>query len=162
MTPDWTGPAPPGNLPKVIARSGVDLNPLDPGDPADRLRLMSYLWPDQPHRLQLTKAAMDAAEQIRPDVAKGDAGAWLANGLTHPALDRLRVVFHTVAWQYFPSNTARTAKTALASAPSPTVQIGMEADGAGPGASVTLTHWPDGRVEHLGRADFHECWITWH
>ena len=162
LIPDWTGPAPPNALPKVIARSGVDLNPLDPTDPADRLRLMSYLWPDQPHRLQLTEAAMAVAAQMRPEVATGDAGAWLSDQLTAPSPDRLRVVFHTVAWQYFPAETARVATDALAAAASPTVQIGMESDLSPPGASVTLTHWPEGRTEHLGRADFHGRWITWH
>ena len=162
LTPDWTGPQPPADLPGVIARAGVDLNPLDPTDPQDRLRLMSYLWPDQPHRLRLTEAAMTVAAQMHPDVARGDAGDWLAKRLASPAPDRLRVIFHTVAWQYFPAETAGVAEKALASAPSPTVQIGMETDGTGPGASVTLTHWPEGKVEHLGRADFHGRWITWH
>ena len=34
---------------RVTDRAGVDRNPLDPHDPAAQLRLLAYLWPDQPH-----------------------------------------------------------------------------------------------------------------
>jgi hypothetical protein len=66
LAPDWTGPLPPIAKPGVIARRGVDLSPPNPV--ADRLRLLAYLWPDQPDRLARTRAALDLAAQVRPDV----------------------------------------------------------------------------------------------
>lgn len=162
LSPDWSGPLPPDSLPTVIARAGTDLNPLDPADPKDRLRLLAYLWPDQPERRALTEAALAEAILTPARIDRMDAGQWLTRELASPAPDRLRVVMHTVAWQYFPKATVQSALHTLGNAPSPTVQIGMEADGSGKGAGVTLTHWPEGRTEALGRADFHGRWIDWY
>ena len=56
LTPDLAGPLPPVSALNIIDRAGVDLNPLDPNK--DKLRLLAYLWPDQPERLALTRAAL--------------------------------------------------------------------------------------------------------
>lgn len=64
LTPDWTGPLPTPAPPTILDRRGVDLNPLDPV--TDHLRLLAYLWPDQPDRIARTRAAQDLAAQIRP------------------------------------------------------------------------------------------------
>jgi hypothetical protein len=53
----WQGHAPPGAAVQVIARSGGDIDPINPTDPAGRLRLMAYVWPDQADRLQRLTAA---------------------------------------------------------------------------------------------------------
>ena len=161
LNPDWSGPLPAKALPKVTARQGTDLNPLDPTNPGHRLRLLAYLWPDQPHRQRLTEAAIDEIARTPHRIDRMDAGDWLTAQLATPS-DHLRVVFHTVAWQYFPQATAHKATEAMENAPSPLVQIGLEADGKGDGGAVTLTHWPEGRTEFLGRADFHGRWINWH
>ncbi|MCV6591367.1 MAG: DUF2332 family protein [Silicimonas sp.] len=160
LTPDWKGPLPPAQLPKVASRTGVDLAPIDPADPDARLRLLSYLWPDQPHRRSLTEAGFAQAARRPVRIAKGDAGDWLAAALSARATDHLRVVMHSVAWQYFLPATAETARRAMAHAATPLVELAMEADG-GKGTAVTLTHWPEGRTEPLGRADFHGRWIAW-
>lgn len=160
LCPAWTGPAPGGRLPRIVARRGVDLAPLDPAHPAGRLRLMAYLWPDQPERLALTEAAIAEALVTSAEIVAGDAGAWLEAALAQPAPGRLRVVFHTIAWQYFPEPTKARALAAMAQARGPVLQLAMEADG-GEGARVDLTSWPDGTTETLGRADFHGRWIAW-
>lgn len=160
LTPAWSGPLPRGPLPPVVQRRGVDLNPLDVSKKADRLRLMAYLWPDQPERARLTAAATDIAERIPARVERGDAGVWLEAALQDPAPDRLRIVFHTIAWQYFPEPTKARALEALARTSSPVVQIAMEADG-GDGAAITLTRWPGGAKTVLGRASFHGLWVRW-
>ena len=50
IAPEWSGGMPPITLPNINRRAGVDLNPLNPCDETDRLRLLAYLWPDQPDR----------------------------------------------------------------------------------------------------------------
>ena len=64
---NWTGPLPPAASPVILDRAGVDLNPLDPVK--DRLRLLSYIWPDQPDRLARTATALDLAAHLRPEIA---------------------------------------------------------------------------------------------
>ena len=160
LAPDWTGPAPKGTLPRVIGRKGVDLNPLDPEKPEHRLRLLAFIWPDQNDRVERTLAAMALANRFPADIARNDAASWTEGALAHPAPDRLRVVFHTIAWQYFPEDTQKRVRNAMAATRSPLVEIAMEGDG-GEGAAVTLTHWPDGSSTLLGRVSFHGLWVKW-
>jgi hypothetical protein len=162
LEPDWTGAPPPEKLPHVIHRAGVDLSPIDPATAAGRLKLLAYLWADQPDRIARTKAAIAEAKRTPASIAKGDAGDWLEQKSSTPAPDRLRVVFHTIAWQYFPDATRARVTAALESAggTGPLAHLSMEYDG-GDGAAVTLTTWPGGKSETLARADFHGRWIKW-
>ncbi len=160
LKPDWTGAAPATPPLPIVARYGVDLSPIDPATTAGRLRLLAYLWPDQPERIAMTDAAIDIARNIPATIAAGDAGAWLETQLAEPAPDRTRVVFHTVAWQYFPEPATARAVSAMEQTESPLVRISMEADG-GKGAALTMTHYPSGREIFLGRADFHGRWVHW-
>lgn len=168
LSPDWEGPLPPMTRPRIAARAGVDLNPLDPGDSQDLLRLTAYLWPDQPHRLALTRAA--AAIMDAP-LDRGDAIDWLAARLQAVPGGHVHLIQHTVAWQYFPA-AAQTRGRALieaagkaATETSPLAWLSMESDGdttGAVGAALTLRLWPGDLTLHLGRADFHGRWVQWH
>lgn len=161
LTPDWTGPLPPVAPPTILDRRGVDLNPLDPV--ADRLRLLAYIWPDQPDRLARTQAALDLAAHQRPQIDKADAADWLEERLYGSSEGALHLIFHTVAWQYFPPATQDSALAAMEAAGrrSPIARLAMEADDQSPGAALTLTLWPGGETVPLGRADFHGRWVNW-
>lgn len=161
LAPDWTGRLPPNARPRILDRRGVDLNPLDPE--TDRLRLLAYVWPDQHDRLHRTRTALDLAARLRPQVDRADAADWLEARLATPTPDALHLVFHTVAWQYFPPATQSRALAAIeaAGAKTPVARLSMEADGQTPGAALTLTLWPGGETMRLGRADFHGRWIDW-
>jgi len=167
LAPEWRGAPATLAPPRVIARAGVDLRPLDPA--RDRLRALSYIWPDQRDRLARTAAALDLAAAHPVRVARGDAGAWLAERLGQALPGALRLVYHTIAWQYFPRATRLRATRALARAgaaarpDAPLARLGMEADEAGPGAALTLDLWA-GRARRriaLGRIDFHGRWVDW-
>lgn len=162
LQPDWTGGPPPMSLPTIGRREGVDLRPIRPETAKGRLRLLAYLWPDQPERLARTDSAIEIARSVPAELTAGDAGDWLTAKLKEPPTDRLSVVFHTVAWQYFPPKTRETAKMALdhAGRIAPLARISMEADG-GRGARLDLTTWPERRTETLARVDFHGRWIDW-
>lgn len=165
LAPDWTGAAPPAADVTVTDRAGVDLAPVDPA--ADRLRLMAYLWPDQPARLARLAAATAEAARHPVPVTRGDAADWLAARLVPPRPGALHLVFHTVARQYFPPDTQDRCRAALdtagarADAGAPIARLSMETDAEGPGAAVSLTIWPEGTAIDLGRADFHGRWIDW-
>lgn len=130
---------------------------------ADRLRLLAYLWPDQPDRLARTAAALDLAARVRPPVDRADAADWLETCLSTPAEGALHLIFHTVAWQYFPPATQARALAAMdtASRRSTIARLSMEADSHNPGAGLSLTLWPGGETIRLGRADFHGRWVDW-
>lgn len=163
LAPDWTGPLPPQQEPTIVEREGVDLNPLDPTDPEDALRLQAYLWPDQPERMALTNAAIKVASAT---VVRADAIDWLAQRLTHVP-GQLHLIFSTVAWQYFPEDkqirgTALIEEAgATATDRTPLAWFGMENDGGPRGAALQLRLWPGNEKLNLGRADFHGRWVEW-
>ena len=161
LTPDWTG-APPPDVPfTVVQRRGVDLTPLDPV--ADRLRLLAYLWPDQPERLSLTRAALTLPPA---PVDAADAGDWLPARLGATP-GQAHLIYHTIAWQYFPADVqarltqAIEAAGVVATPDAPLALASMENDNGagGDGAALTLRLWPGDETLKLGRADFHGRWI---
>lgn len=165
LSPDWTGEAPPAADVNVVDRAGADLLPLDPVQ--DRLRLMSYIWPDQTERLARMQAALDLAARLGTTVTRADAADFLESRLSSPAENTLHMVYHTVAWQYFPAETQARGLAMLAAAGaratkgSPLARIGMEADAETGSAAITVTLWPGGHRLNLGRADFHGRWVNW-
>ena len=166
LTPQWRGDTvPPDAPPSVRSRAGVDRAPIDVRDPVQRDRLLSYLWPDQPFRVEMTKAAIGAGP---PALDEGDAVDWLERRLSEPKPDALHLVYHTVFRQYLSPEAQDCQACLLAEAgaratpDAPLAHLSMEGDdGTAPGAAITLTTWPGGRVEPLGRICFHGRWIDW-
>ncbi|WP_424944805.1 DUF2332 domain-containing protein [Aliiroseovarius crassostreae] len=161
LTPDWQGDLPTGPCPDILDRRGVDLIPLDARDPDDALRLISYLWADQPERLTRTRAAI---EVLDADVDRGDAAQWLEGRLAETGPDHLTLIYHTIAWQYFPPDTQNRCHAAIEAAGQrgPVAHLAMEADERrGEGAAISLSLWPEGQKLHLGRVDFHGRWVNW-
>lgn len=173
LGPEWRGrPLPPPGSGKVLATAGVDRNPIDVHDPVQALRLLSYLWPDQPERLTLTRAAFDL---VREPPEHGDAAPWLSARLRRWADDTprdgqplLHVVYNTIAWQYFAPETQAACTHALehaGRASSPThalAHVALEADGRRDGAALTVRLWPQHPEPRLlARADFHGRWVDW-
>lgn len=165
LAPEWRGAAPPqGPFPQIVGRRGVDLAPLDPANPSDPMRLLSYIWPDQVERFARTLAAL--ALPPAP-VDQGDALPWLKNRLAERRPGILHLVFHTLCWPYLDAKT-RTACEALfaeagarATADSPLARFQMEPDVDRSKTALLLTVWPDGSTVRLGSAGFHGEWIDW-
>lgn len=165
LTPEWRGSGRPDPHPiAVVNRGGVDLAPLDVADATDALRLLAYLWPDQPQRLARTRAAI-AITLAPPDA--DDAAPWLSRRLSAPYPNALHVVYTTIAAQYFPQPTqaaiADHLRKAGAVEGADLLHLAMEADDSTPGAGLTATLWTGGTPKQvrLGRVDFHGDWIDW-
>ncbi|MEP5728390.1 MAG: DUF2332 domain-containing protein [Sulfitobacter sp.] len=167
FTPEWAGPKPPLADIVIADRAGVDLNPLDPTRADHLLRLTAYLWPDQPERLTMTRAAASVATTTPQ---QGDAIEWLAPRLASAPEGHLHLIQHTVAWQYFPPDVQSRGQTLIqaagkqATAHRPLAWLAMETDGdttAKIGAALTLRLWPGDITLDLGRVDFHGRWIKW-
>lgn len=87
---------------RVAWRTGVDLHPLNLGDPADRRWLRALIWPDHPDRAQrLDLAARAAARGPVPHIHPGDATECLPELLTQAPADTTVVVFHTAVLTHF-------------------------------------------------------------
>jgi hypothetical protein len=167
IAPDWQGPPPPLDPVTPAETAGCDIAPIDPRDREAVLRLASYVWPDQRARLARLRAALEMARAEAVAVEAADAADWLAMRLAVPRPGVTRVVMHSIMWQYLPAGTQARIRALIASAgeeadaAAPLAWLRLEPDGAGPGAAVSLSLWPGGRTERLGRADFHGRWVHW-
>jgi len=114
----WT-PPPPIDLERaasalrIVARAGCDLSPLDPTHADDQLTLLSYIWPDEPHRIDRMRAALSVAERDRVPVAPRRASEWLPETLDAARKDELTVVWHSVMRQYVESEEWAAIERAL-------------------------------------------------
>ncbi len=167
LKPDWQGPPPPDAEITIASRLGCDLNPLDVTSADDRLRLMSYVWADQPDRMQRLDAALMLAVGNPPPVERADALEWLPRELVKPPTGAVRVVYHSIAWQYLPAALRARGEATIAEAgkratkDSPLARLQMEADDNPDGATISLQIWPTGESRELGRVDFHGRWVKW-
>lgn len=163
---DWRGAAPDLTAPLSVRSSiGCDVAPLDPSTDAERL--MAYLWPDQPDRVERMQSALEFAVIHPPQVEQADAADWI-NAHVAPQQGVARILYHTLVWQYLPDRTKRSIEATLSSQGAaatdlaPLAWFRMEADQSGqPGAGLWLTLWPRGEELSLGRADFHGRWVEW-
>ena len=167
LAPEWQGTDPPAARPVVAARAGCDLRPLDPHDPGDCLRLLSYLWPDQIERIERTEAALEITRRHGVTIEAADAVTWLERQLAARPEGKTTALFHSIAWQYFDPDDQIAGERLMmaagrtASAEMPLAWLRMEAEGGSPGAALSVTVWPSGETIELGRADFHGRWIRW-
>lgn len=165
LAPDWSGPQPPHAPPQITARAAVDLAPLHPT--RDRIRLLSYIWADQPDRLHRTNTAADLAAKLGHTVTQGDAIDWLATRLTQAHPGHLHLICHSIAWQYFPKAAQARGKALLnaagakASPSAPLAHLSLETDGTPASAALTLHLWPGDKTIQLARVDFHGRWLHW-
>ena len=168
LKPEWRGDEPNSHPVEIASQEGCDLNPLDPTDQADILRLRSYVWPDQIERKQRMDAALNIAQEHPIRVEKADAVEWLSRKLAAPVKGVCTLVFSTVAWQYLPIEARDAGEAVILAAArktngekSPLAWLRFEADGKAPGGGVSLQLWPQNINKSLGRADFHGRWIDW-
>ncbi len=98
-----SGPVPvPPELPQVVARIGVDLNPLDVTDADDRAWLRALVWPGprEAERLQRLDAAAAVAGQEPPTLLDGDLVERLPDALALVPDGATPVVMHTALLPY--------------------------------------------------------------
>ena len=110
-----TGEGPlPRTLPRVVARIGVDLNPLDPADADDRAWLRALVWPGPraADRLSRLDAATAIARADPPVLLRGDLLDRLPEALDLVPSGATPVVFSTAVLPYLPAE-ARAAFVAL-------------------------------------------------
>lgn len=90
----------PRQLPQVVWRAGLDLNPLDPSDPEDSAWLEALVWPEQEQRLARLRAALAIAAAEKPRVVKGDLRRDVASLAREAPKGSTLVIFHTAVLAY--------------------------------------------------------------
>ena len=94
-------PIPARAMPEVVARIGVDLDPVDVTDADDARWLRACLWPDQPERAARLEAEIALAATAPPLLLRGDAVEVLPGAFARVPADALPVVTTTWALSRF-------------------------------------------------------------
>lgn len=95
-------PVPTRAMPEVVARVGVDLDPVDVTDPDDARWLRACLWPDQPERIARLEAELALAAAAPPLLLRGDPVEVVPDAVARVPADALPVVTTTWALSRFP------------------------------------------------------------
>jgi hypothetical protein len=165
---EWRGAAPPlDTAVSVVSRAACDRKPVDIRDPIARRRLKAYVWADQFERLARLEAAIEAALIADVRVEAEDAVTWAA-ARAAPAPGAATVIFHSIFWQYMPSESQAALTRVIAG-------LGEQATAAAPFAwlrmeppphnlalvELRLTRWPGGEDRLLGHAHPHGASVEW-
>jgi hypothetical protein len=160
-------PPPPIDLPgaasalRIVARAGCDLSPLDPTRAEDQLTLLSYIWPDELHRIDRMRAALSVAERNPVAVAARRASEWLPEVLADGRGDELTVVWHSVMRQYVEPDEWAAIERALSRHPG-AVRLSMEPSRDRPAPMQLTVHDPVGTPAiALAACDDHGLPIRW-
>lgn len=166
----WRGPMPPlsGAL-DVVERAGCDVSPLDPTTEEGRLRLTSYVWPDQLARLARLRGALDLAAQVPAAVHRMPALEFVRRVQLVPGTTT--VLWHSVVWQYLSPDERTDVERAMddlaagAGERGRLAHLRLEPQRRMPGAEreflVRLRTWPGGLDRILGVAHPHGIPTTW-
>ena len=156
----WFGPAPDlGREVAVAERAACDLAPIDPTTRAGRLRLRSYVWPDQPARRARLDAALDAIAGTPMLVERANAVDWLTARLAAPVPGTATVVVHSIVLQYLSPGDRRRLLAVVdeagerATVDAPLAWLRMEP--GGDQAEIRLTTWPGSTARVVARSSFH-------
>ena len=164
-------------LPPVVARVGVDLNPVDVKVEADARWLRACVWPDQPDRIERLDAAIALSRDAPPTLLQGNAIDVLPDALALVPDDALVIVTTTWAVAYFPLEDRLRFLRRLdeQSATRPLAWVSAEGVGIAPGVPtmgdsrlaahslVGLLTFEGRRMhaETLARCHPHGAWVEW-
>ncbi len=145
----WRGQLPPAAALRIIERRGYDIAPLDATTRDGELTLLSYVWPDQPERLDRLRGAISIARRVpaplqRRNAVDAVAGLRVSAGV-------LTVLWHSIMWQYLSADDQAAVRAGIDA-------LGAQARTDAPFAHLTLEPQrrnPDAPVEFAVRA---RCW----
>ena len=158
------GPVPlPAQLPEVVWRAGLDLNPLDVTGDADVGWLTCLVWPGEGGRERRLAAAIAAARRDPPAVYRGDLLTDLPALAAQAPAGATLVVYHSsVLYQVAPDMRQKFASTVRGLN---ATWLSCEAPGIVPGTAVPAIDDQmcvlarDGDV--IALADSHGAWLKW-
>ena len=154
---------------EIVERVGSDVMPVDATTTEGRLTLTAYVWPDQSHRHERLRGALDLAQRVPLEVRREDAVSFVHGIALEPGATT--VLWHSVMWQYLSADeqaavTARVASLGeQATAEAPFAHLFLEPTRRTPDSPhdflVVLELWPTGERRILGDSAGHGMPTTW-
>ena len=157
-------------MPDVVARIGVDLNPIDIGEPEARAWLEALIWPEHHHRLARLRAAASIVASDPPKLLRGDLEDTLDAALALVPDGATPIVFHSAVLYYvseegrrrFAAQLDRHGGLVWVSNEAPGVVDGLTTNLRPPATATRAAYFVIGRGHRaVGIADTHGSWISW-
>ncbi|MGC1335070.1 MAG: DUF2332 domain-containing protein [Candidatus Cybelea sp.] len=149
----------------VTERRGCDLSPIDLNSKNDRLRLQSFVWPDQADRFDRLRAAIQAAADTPVNIDAEGFSTWLRRE-ARCREGYVTVVVHTLFEEHLTAkeraelNEAIAAFAAEASPRAPVARVRMELTEGN--YSTEVTTWSDSSLATtICTSDGHAQRIIW-
>ena len=168
LAPQWNGAAPPESTVTLIAQRGVDRNPIYLSSPEAAEKLIAYIWPDQPERIERAEQAIALARAFPPPIIAGEAADWIEVQLAAPQAEGvMRIVFHTITLQYLPDDQKQRFHAAIAAAAEHATEerpfgwLSYEFDEPRKAFELRLKLWPSGEDIHLADGHPHGVSVDW-
>ena len=151
-------------MPLVVARIGIDLNPIHGADPDETLWLQALVWPEHQDRAALLQSALNVVQHYPPTLLTGDALEVLPAVVASFSKEVALCVFHTNTLGHFPAE-ARARFQRLV----PELASGRDLfwlSNEGPSTSyplLRLIHLRDGKgdEQRLALHHPHGAWLEW-
>jgi hypothetical protein len=172
LSGDWEGPPPPLVEARVVERAACDQNPIDVNDPNQALRLQSYVWADQTHRLERLRAAIALKQHTGGIPERADAADW-AQAHVKPKRGVATIVYHS-SFIFYPPKAVQAriaaaieAAGAQASPDAPIAWLSKEPEPSSDAGSdeLCLRLWMgregDGEMRRLAQSHAHCAWVRW-
>ena len=159
-----SGPVPlPSEVPEVVWRAGIDLNPLDVRDDSDVTWLECLIWPGEEGRVERLHAAAAVARRHPPTLHRGDLLDDLPRVAALAPSDATLVVYHTAVLAYVDDQKRSAFATAVAELDA----VWLSNEGEGILRGVVSTRRSTGFLlvrdgsDLLAHTDPHGTWIDW-
>ena len=157
----------PTSVPNIVWRAGLDLDPIDLGDPERIAWLETLVWPEQRDRLARLRAAIEIAKANPPRIVTGDLRRDLVSLAAEAPKGATLVIFHTAVLVYVASAVernefARSARSlcdfwVASEAPRIFPDIAERSGETGPPGGFLMSV----SGEPVAWADPHGAWLRW-
>ena len=145
---------------ELLSRVGLDLNPIDPADPAERTWLEALVWPEHAARRVRLRAALKLVGGLPVRFVAGDAVTTLGDVLAGLPEDEPAVVMNSFAFAQFTEEQRQRVEEIVAEARKsrPIHRVSMEVLIKEDDWARLITDDGSGRQE-IGQAHPHGEWI---
>ncbi|MGD2060933.1 MAG: DUF2332 domain-containing protein [Acidimicrobiia bacterium] len=152
----------PGGL-DVLSRTGLDLVPIDPTDPEERLWLEALVWPEQSDRRQRLRSATGLASSVDLKLVAGSALETLGPALSNLPEGEVAVVINSFVLFQMDVDQQEAVVVIIDEArrQRPVLRVSFEPSETAPGSCEVAIDDGSGLVD-VGRADQHGEWIEFY
>lgn len=164
MKGDYLPPIP-EQVPVILSRKGIDLNPLNPADESVIRWLHALIWPEHIERWQRLERALTIVQEYPPELIAGDALDLLPGVLQDVESNGALCVFHSTTIYQFSAEMTRKLDDILIthSHQRDIYRVWFEWEQEYASAVLRLLTYKQGVVVNtmLAKADSHGKWMMW-